>query len=146
MGDESRSLDHCHMSQSESQLSVLHCYRSKIRAIPGVPLLYLHGNCPTLEKPSGLTTKSVEKSSEERLLTSHQEKTIKRLKKEVFGEPEPTEPKSKKKRKGPKGPNPLSCKKKQKKPSDNLRGVKDKLEGEGKKKKKKKKRKTVVET
>ena len=123
-----------------------HCYRSKIRAIPGVPLLYLHGNCPTLEKPSGLTTQSVEKSSEERLLTSHQEKTIKRLKKEVFGEPEPSEPKTKKKRKGPKGPNPLSCKKKQKKPSDNLRGVKDKLEGEAKKKKKKKKRKTVVET
>ena len=86
----------------------------------------------------------MEKSSEDKLLTSHQEKTIKQLKKEVFGEPEPSEPK-KKKRKGPKGPNPLSCKKKQKKPSDNLRGVKDKLEGEGKKKKKKKKRKTNAE-
>ena len=86
----------------------------------------------------------MEKSSEERLLTSHQEKTIKLLKKEVFGEPEPSELK-KKKRKGPKGPNPLSCKKKQKKPSDNLRGVKDKLESEGKKKKKKKKSKTNIE-
>ena len=26
---------------------------SRIRLKAGVPLLYLHGNCPTLEKPSG---------------------------------------------------------------------------------------------
>ena len=70
--------------------------------------------------------------------------TIKQLKKKVFGEPEPSEPRKKKKRKGPKGPNPLSCKKKQKKPLDKLRGVKDKLKSEGKKKKKKKK--TFVES
>merc|ERR1719188_1775022 len=97
--------------------------RSKIRSITGVPLLYLHGNCPTLEKPSGLTTKFVEKNSEEKLLTSHQEKTIKVLKKQVFGEPDPVEPK-----------------KKQKKGDDSLHGVKNRLESEGKKKKKKKKK------
>ena len=106
--------------------------------MPGVPILYLHGNCPTLEKPSGQTSNLVQTTSEGRLLTSHQANTIKVLKKQVFGEPEVKEPKKKKKRKGPKGPNPLSCKKKQKKPGDNLRGVKDKLVADGKKRKKKK--------
>ena len=133
----------CSMPHVTVRVSTL-CYRSKIRVVTGVPLLYLHGNCPTLEKPSGLTSKLVEKTSEDRLLTSHQEMTIKQLKKKVFGEPEPSEPRKKKKRKGPKGPNPLSCKKKQKKPLDQLRGVKDKLKSEGKKKKKKKK--TFVES
>ena len=84
------------------------------------------------------------KTSEEKLLTLHQEQTIKQLKKQVFGEPEPSEPKKKKKRKGPKGPNPLSCKKKQKKPTDQLHGVKNKLESEGKKKKKRKKKSIVI--
>ena len=111
--------------------------RAKVRSIAGVPLVYLHGNCPTLEKPSGLTTKFVEKTSENKLLTLHQEKTIKELKKQVFGEPTPSEPRKKKKRKGPKGPNPLSCKKKQKRPQDNLRGVQCKLESDGKRRKKK---------
>ena len=73
--------------------NILLACRSKIRSITGVPLLYLHGNCPTLEKPSGLTTKFVEKNSEEKLLTSHQENTIKVLKKQAFGEPDPVEPK-----------------------------------------------------
>merc|ERR1712058_168136 len=96
--------------------------RSQIRSIAGVPLIYLHGNCPTLEKPSGLTTKFVEKSSEDKLFTSHQEQTIKQLKKQVFGEPEPSEIK------------------KQKKAGDKLNGVKDKLETQGKRRKKKKKK------
>merc|ERR1712034_176441 len=98
--------------------------RSKIRKTPGVPLLLLHGNCPTLEKPSGMTQDLIEKTSDEKtLLSSHEAETIKELKKEVFGE---EEPKKKKKRKGPKGPNPLSCKKKKNKPQNNLHGVKDK--------------------
>merc|ERR1712227_1097910 len=83
-------------------------------------------------------------NSEEKLLTSHQENTIKVLKKQAFGEPDPVEPKKKKKRKGPKGPNPLSCKKKQKKGGDSLHGVKNRLESEGKKKKKKKKKSNAV--
>ena len=111
--------------------------------MPGVPVLFLHGNCPTLEKPSDQTSNLVQKTSEGRLLTSHQANTIKVLKKELFGEPKVTEPKKKKKRKGPKGPNPLSCKKKQKKSGDNLRGVKDKLLAQGKKRKKNKKNKVV---
>ena len=117
--------------------------RCEARRVPGVPVLYLHGNCPTLEKPSDQTSNLVQKTSEGRLLTSHQANTIKVLKKELFGEPKVTEPKKKKKRKGPKGPNPLSCKKKQKKSGDNLRGVKDKLLAQGKKRKKNKKNKVV---
>merc|ERR1712153_76525 len=53
--------------------------RNKIRKVPGVPLLLLHGNCPTVEKPSG----------EKMLLSSHEAKTITELKKQVFGEEEP---------------------------------------------------------
>ena len=98
-----------------------------MRAVPGTPVLYLHGNSPTLEKPSELTKDKVEEEGDTRGLTPHQAKVIKVMKKQVFGEPEPEKPK-KKKRKGPKGPNPLSCKKKKKKKSgDPLRGVQDKL-------------------
>ena len=119
------------------------CVRCQVRRVPGVPLIYLHGNCPTLEKPSDQTSNLVQTTSEGRLLTSHQANTIKVLKKQVFGEPEVTEPKKRKKKKGPKGPNPLSCKKKQKKSGDNLRGVKDKLQSQGKNKKKNKSNKIV---
>ena len=101
--------------------------RTAVRAVPGTPVLYLHGNSPTLEKPSELTKGKVEEEGDNRGLTPHQAKAITVMKKQVFGEPEPVKPK-KKKRKGPKGPNPLSCKKKKKKKSgDPLRGVKDKL-------------------
>ena len=97
-----------------------------MRAVPGTPLLYLHGNSPTLEKPSELTKDKVEEEGDTRGLTPQQAKSIKAMKKQVFGEPESVKPK--KKRKGPKGPNPLSCKKKKKKKSnDPLRGVKDKI-------------------
>ena len=99
--------------------------RTSVRAVPGTPLLYLHGNSPTLEKPSELTKDKVEEEGDTRGLTPQQAKSIKAMKKQVFGEPEPVKPK--KKRKGPKGPNPLSCKKKKKKSNDPLRGVKDKI-------------------
>ena len=112
--------------------------RNKIRKVPGVPLLLLHGNCPTVEKPSGMTQDFIEKSSDEKmLLSSHEAKTITELKKQVFGE---EEPKKKKKRKGPKGANSLSCKKKKSKTQNSLHGVKDKLESEGKKKRRKNKK------
>jgi len=101
--------------------------RTAVRAVPGTPVLYLHGNSPTLEKPSELTKGKVEEEGDNRGLTPHQAKAINVMKKQVFGEPEPVKLK-KKKRKGPKGPNPLSCKKKKKKKSgDPLHGVKDKL-------------------
>jgi len=103
--------------------------RTKLRDIPGTPLLYLHGNSPTLEKPSEMTKGKIEQESDRKTqLTEHQTKTIKVLKKQAFGE-EPVKVKKKKKR-GPKGPNPLSCKKKKKK--DPLRGVKTKLVSSGK--------------
>eukprot|EP00092_Neocalanus_flemingeri_P005082 GFUD01005465.1.p1 GENE.GFUD01005465.1~~GFUD01005465.1.p1 ORF type:complete len:243 (+),score=62.33 GFUD01005465.1:50-778(+) len=118
--------------------------RSKIRKIPGVPLLLLHGNCPTLEKPSGMTVELIEKTSDEKtLLSSHEARTIKELKKQVFGE---EEPKKKKKRRGPKGPNPLSVKKKKSKTNDSLHGVKNKLESEGKKKKRRNKNKVLAQS
>ena len=108
---------------------IIRCFscRTAVRAVPGTPVLYLHGNSPTLEKPSELTKGKVEEEGDTRTLTPHQAKAIKVMKKQVFGEPEPIKLK-KKKRKGPKGPNPLSCKKKKKKKSgDPLRGVKDKI-------------------
>jgi len=93
--------------------------RTLLRGVPGTPVLYLHGNSPTLERPSELTRGRVEQEAEERTgVTTHQARTIKAMKKQVFGEE--VKPK-KKKRKGPKGPNPLSCKKKKK---DSLKGVK----------------------
>ena len=81
-----------------------------------------------------MTQDLIEKTSDEKtLLTSHEAKTIKELKKQVFGE---EEPKKIRKRKGKKGPNPLSVKKKKNK--NPLHGVKNKLESEGKKMKRKK--------
>ena len=110
--------------------------------MPGAPLLLLNGNCPTLERPSEMTQQLTEKTSDEKtLLSRHEEKTIKDIKKQVFGEPE--ESKKKKKRKGPKGPNPLSCKKKKKAPSTELNRVKYKLESEGKKRSRRRKNKCV---
>merc|ERR1739838_400056 len=84
--------------------------RTAVRAVPGTPLLYLHGNSPTLEKPSELTKDKVEEEGDIRGLTPHQAKAINVMKKEVFGEPEP-----------------VKLKKKKKKSGDPLRGVKDKL-------------------
>ena len=108
--------------------------------MPGAPLLLLNGNCPTLERPSEMTQQLIEKTSDEKtLLSRHEEKTIKDIKKQVFGEPE--ESKKKKKRKGPKGPNPLSCKKKKKASSNEFNKVKDKLESEGKKRSRRSKNK-----
>lgn len=107
--------------------------RIKARRIPGTPVLYLHGNTPNLEKPSGFSEQSAEKAEDSRLnVSQHHGKVLKEMKKQVFGEKEVTK---KKKRKGPKGPNPLSVKKRTKKSDDHFRGVKDTLESEGKKRK-----------
>lgn len=107
-----------------------HDLRTRIRKLPGVPILYLHGNTPVLEKPSDLTVDTMEKVSDMKTnLSEHEAATIKQMKIQVFGEPEV---KKKRKRKGPKGPNPLSCKKKKKKVNTSLHGVKNKLESEGK--------------
>jgi len=91
--------------------------RNELRQIPGIPLLYLHGCAPTLEKPSYMTEKLTNRFSDGKTdLSSHQKMIIKELKKKTFGEqPEDESTKKKKKKFGRKQPNPLSCLKKKKK-------------------------------
>lgn len=106
--------------------------RALLREVPGIPLIYLHGNAPTLEKPSELTESLIDSISDGKTsLTQHQQKVLSVLKKERFGEE--VKPK-KKKRKGPKGPNPLSCKK-----SKKLKAPHPSNENTNKKRRKKKK-------
>ena len=86
-----------------------------MRQIPGVPLIYLHGNAPTLERPSAMTESLTERIADGKTeLSQHQRQIIAALKEQTFG-PTEEKDKKKKKRRGPKGPNPLSCKKKKKK-------------------------------
>jgi len=113
--------------------------RSEARRVPGTPILYLHGNAPTLEKPSEFSEETAEQSEDLRLnVSEHQTKVLEKIKKQTFGE---EEVKKRKKRKGPKGANPLSCKKKKK---DKVRDVKDKLASEGKKRKRNRNKKKSV--
>nr|ADD37906.1 rRNA-processing protein UTP23 homolog [Lepeophtheirus salmonis] len=76
--------------------------RERVRKIPGVPLIYLHGNAPTLEEPSAYTKSFVTKGKNE---VSHEEKVILELKEKEFGSQESVIHKKKKR----KGVNPLSC-------------------------------------
>ena len=112
--------------------------REDLRNIPGIPLLYLHGNAPTLEKPSDLTESLTEKISDGKTnLSEHQHKILQELKKQKFGEEEKP---IRKKRKGPRGPNPLSCKKSSKsKQSDS------ELSNPSSGKKKRRKKKTTAQ-
>ena len=88
--------------------------RDRVRQIPGVPLIYLHGNAPTLERPSTMTESLTERIADGKTeLSQHQRQIIAALKEQTFG-PTEEKDKKKKKRRGPKGPNPLSCKKKKK--------------------------------
>lgn len=89
--------------------------RERLRKVPGVALLYLHGNAPTLEKPS---EKSVQyancKNMEKMEVLDYQKEILGQFRKDAFGET-PTKNEihvKKRKRKG--GPNPLSCKKSKK--------------------------------
>eukprot|EP00088_Acartia_fossae_P047672 TRINITY_DN5172_c0_g1_i8.p1 TRINITY_DN5172_c0_g1~~TRINITY_DN5172_c0_g1_i8.p1 ORF type:complete len:249 (+),score=53.45 TRINITY_DN5172_c0_g1_i8:79-825(+) len=115
-----------------------HNFRSELRGVAGIPLLYLHGNAPTLEKPSemseSLTTRIADGKTN---LSQHQQKILTELKKQTFGEPEPDE-KKRKKRKGPKGPNPLSCKKSKKPKVQHLNATSEQSKKKRRKKKKNK--------
>ena len=85
-----------------------------MRQILGLPLIYLHGNAPTLERPSTMTESLTERIADGKTeLSQHQRQIIAALKEQTFG-PTEEKDKKKKKRRGPKGPNPLSCKKKKK--------------------------------
>ncbi|XP_008544724.1 rRNA-processing protein UTP23 homolog [Microplitis demolitor] len=94
--------------------------QTKLKNLPGVPVMYLHGPAPILAPPSEADKERAKATV--KVSTSVQEETLKELKEslEKKGELPPTVTKPtgefvKVKRK--KGPNPLSCKKKQKKPA-----------------------------
>lgn len=101
------------------------------------PILYLHGNAPTLERPSEHSERSAEVSADAKTsLNEHEGKVLGQLKRRVFGDEEVAKGKRRKK-KG--GPNPLSCKKKAKKQNQPLRQS-DGDEGKGKRKRKRNKK------
>ncbi|XP_066249631.1 rRNA-processing protein UTP23 homolog [Euwallacea similis] len=85
--------------------------QDKVRNLVAVPLLYLHVKTPILEQPSEVSIKWAEQKN--RGLGQLEAEKIAKLK-ELEGLVTSEEKPKKKRRK--KGPNPLSCKKKQKKP------------------------------
>lgn len=100
-----------------------------IRAMSGVPRLFIAFNAITIEDPSDMSKQVAEMKLEKKKIPSDfAMSVIKDLKKEAFGEETVVKKKKKKKLKGP---NPLSCKKKKKKTEE---------EKEKKKKKRKKKK------
>ncbi len=61
-------------------------FRDAVRQIPGVPLIYLHGNAPTLERPSALTERLTARISDGKTaLSLHQKQIIAALREEIIG-------------------------------------------------------------
>ncbi|XP_071627508.1 rRNA-processing protein UTP23 homolog [Temnothorax longispinosus] len=87
--------------------------QDKLRIIPGVPVIYLHGKAPTLYSPSETSRKHAEATKKGLGMTTWEKENVKVLRKQAGLEEK--ESKMKKKRKKG-GPNPLSCLKKKKKP------------------------------
>lgn len=87
-------------------------FQDKLRALEGVPLLYLHSKTPVLEQPSEVSVKKAQQKISG--VGQLELEKISKLK-EKEGLIKTEEPKKKRKKKGP---NPLSCKKKQKKPQN----------------------------
>lgn len=85
-------------------------FQDKLRTLEGVPLLYLHAKTPVLEQPSEASVKKAQQKISG--VGQLELEKISKLK-EQEGLTETEKPKKKRKKKGP---NPLSCKKKQKKP------------------------------
>lgn len=114
--------------------------QEKLRAKAGVPLLYLHNKSPTLEKPSKASydKAGVSLESTNVFISETQNETLKNMKKALGVEEEvKVVPLIKKKK--PHNPNPLSCKKKKKKPVARNEGKKEGVtEGKVRKRKKKK--------
>ena len=111
-----------------------------MRQIPGVPLIYLHGNAPTLERPSAMTESLTERIADGKTeLSQHQRQIIAALKEQTFG-PTEEKDKKKKKRRGPKGTNPLSCKKKKIKGGSAPHKTEQQLNEEKKRKKRRNKK------
>lgn len=82
--------------------------QKRLRCVPAVPVLYLHQKAPVLEKPSEVTVEVAHKKIS--ALSEWEKNAVDALKKETGDVAK--KPKKKRKR----GANPLSCKKKKKKP------------------------------
>ena len=121
-----------------------------MRQIPGVPLIYLHGNAPTLERPSAMTENLTTRISDGKTaLSQHQKKMIAALKQEILGAKDDKglaagKEEKKKKRRGPKGPNPLSCKKKKKAKSGQTAPPTEQQINEAKKRKRRSRKKAAT--
>lgn len=88
--------------------------RHHFRQMIGVPLLCLYGCAPTLEKPSDVTVKWVEKRDKKKLeATGYQKEILQHIKQEILPSNDGPVKKGTRKRKRA-GPNPLSCKKSKK--------------------------------
>lgn len=85
--------------------------REHFRKVIGVPLMYLHGNAPTLEKPSDASYKWTVKRDKKKLeVTTYQKEILKQMKEDLLPGSNKPDRKGTRKRKRA-GPNPLSCKK-----------------------------------
>ncbi|KAK2582628.1 hypothetical protein KPH14_004910 [Odynerus spinipes] len=107
--------------------------QERLRKIPGVPLMYLHGKAPTLETPSEASQKYAENARKKLGMSAWEKENMQALKKEA-GLLNEAEPKRKKRKKS--GPNPLSCLKKKKKPQVATPASEQKKSGKIRKKKK----------
>ncbi|XP_075991863.1 rRNA-processing protein UTP23 homolog [Anticarsia gemmatalis] len=112
--------------------------QDKLREKAGVPLLYLHNKSPTLEKPSKISYSKAGQSLEGVFITETQNEALQSMKKVLGLEEKVEEPKIPIKKKKPHNPNPLSCKKKKKKPVNNKVQKESVSEGKVRKRKKKK--------
>ncbi|KPI98498.1 rRNA-processing protein UTP23-like [Papilio xuthus] len=117
--------------------------QDKMRTKAVVPLLYLHNKSPTLEKPSKASYNKAGQTLESNFtfITPTQNESLKNMKKVLGVEEKVEAPKVVIKKKKPHNPNPLSCKKKKRKPGVTNKNKKENGVKEGKVRKKKKVRK-----
>ncbi|XP_047544725.1 rRNA-processing protein UTP23 homolog [Vanessa atalanta] len=122
--------------------------QEKMRLKPGIPLLYLHSKSPTLEKPSKASygkAGSTLENNQFMFISETQNEILKNMK-EALGV-EKVEEKNTIRKKKLKNPNPLSCKKKKKKPAmkNNISGG-SVIDGKVKKRKKSKPKKDLLQS
>ncbi|CAH1389031.1 unnamed protein product [Nezara viridula] len=90
-----------------------------VTSLPGIPLLYIFNKAPTLRPPNELSVKKANQHLYQSCDVSAAEKKVIKLMKRKILEPNPTSQIIKRSRKKKGGPNPLSCKKKKPKPTNN---------------------------
>lgn len=120
--------------------------QEKLRKRAGAPILYFHNKSPTLEKPSKASYDKVNPSIEANaptFISETQNETLKKIKKALGVEEKVDEPKNPIKKRKQHNPNPLSCKKKKKKCSQQGDGKKSGVQ-EGKVRKRNKKQPSEI--